>query len=206
MNKKKAVTTEILEDVVNKTSADKIPVGDLITAMDSGGFGLIMTIFSLPVIIPLPPPFPSLISIPMVVFSLQMMLGFKSPKLPKKLSDLSVKRTVLAMMIEKSSPYIREAEGLIRPRLLILSSQLFQRIIGFFCFIFSMSVLLPLPLSNFIPGLGVLIASFGLLGKDGLVIIIGLLIGSLGIAITTTAIFLGTQAFIAVKDFIFNLF
>jgi hypothetical protein len=42
--KKKVVTTEILEDVVNKTSADKIAIGDLISAMDSGGFGLVMTI------------------------------------------------------------------------------------------------------------------------------------------------------------------
>jgi hypothetical protein len=110
---KKTITTEILEDVVNKTTADKISVNDLMVAMDSGGFGLIMTIFSLPIIIPLPPPFPSLISIPMVVFSFQMMIGCKSPRLPKRLSNLSISRNVLAMMIEKSAPYIRKAESFV---------------------------------------------------------------------------------------------
>ncbi len=203
---KRVITTEILADVVKKTSADKISISDLIIAMDGGGFGLIMTIFSLPIIIPLPPPFPSLISIPMVVFSFQMMIGCKSPKLPKRLANLSVKRSVLAMMVEKSSPYIAKAESFVKPRLSMLSSDWFRQIIGLFCFIFSMSVLLPLPLSNFIPGLGVMIASFGLLGRDGLIILFGLLIGCLGIVITTLAVFLGVEALYIIKDWVLHWF
>lgn len=203
---KKTITTEILEDVVNKTTADKISVNDLMVAMDSGGFGLIMTIFSLPIIIPLPPPFPSLISIPMVVFSFQMMIGCKSPRLPKRLSNLSISRNVLAMMIEKSAPYIRKAESFVRPRLLIFSSRWFHQIIGLFCFIFSMSVLLPMPLSNFIPGMGILIASFGLLGRDGLIILSGLIVGCIGIVITTTAVLLGVEAIYIVKNWFLHWF
>jgi len=202
----KLVTTEILEDIVKNTIADKISVSDLIRAMHSGGFGLIMTIFSLPIIIPLPPPFPSILSTPMVLFSFQMMVGFKAPYLPKRFSNLSVSRKILAMMVEKSSPYIRKAESIVRPRLLILSSGLAIRIVGFFCFIFSASVLLPMPLSNFIPGMGVLIASFGLLGRDGILILVGLVIGCIGIAITTTATLLGVEVIYAIKDFILNWF
>jgi hypothetical protein len=204
LKKKKLLTTAILEDVVRKTTADKISINDLILAMDAGGFGLIMTIFSLPIIIPLPPPFPSLISIPMVVFSFQMMIGFRSPKLPKKLANFSVKRSVLAMMVEKSSPYINKAERFVRPRFSMLSSDWFRKIIGFFCFIFSMSVLLPLPLSNFIPGMGVLIASFGLLGRDGLIILLGLFVGSIGIIVTALTVLLGVEALDIIKDWILH--
>ncbi len=203
---KKIVTTEILENVVKTAVGDKISIQDLMLAMNSGGFALIMTIFSLPIIIPLPPPFPSLISIPMVLFSFQMMVGYKSPRLIKKLSNLQVSRKTLAMMIEKSSPYIKKAENLAKPRLLALSSPWFERVIGFFCFIFSMSVLLPMPLSNFLPGLGVLVASFGLLGKDGALILLGLFIGCLGIVITTTAVFLGVEAVYFVKDWVIHFF
>ena len=206
LTEKRPATTEILEDVVKKTTTDKISVSDLIIAMDAGGFGLIMTIFSLPIIIPLPPPFPSLISIPMVIFSFQMMIGYKSPKLPKKLSNLSVSRSVLAMMIEKSSPYIKKAESFVKPRLSMLSTDWFRQIIGLFCFTFSMSVLLPLPLSNFIPGMGVLIASFGLLGRDGVIILSGLVIGCVGIAVTATAVLLGVEALYIIKDFVLHLF
>ncbi len=206
LTEKRSATTEILEDVVKKTTTDKISISDLIIAMDAGGFGLIMTIFSLPIIIPLPPPFPSLISIPMVIFSFQMMVGYKSPRLPKRLSNLSVSRNVLAMMVEKSAPYIRKAESFVKPRLSVLSSDWFRQIIGLFCFIFSMSVLLPLPLSNFIPGMGVLIASFGLLGRDGFIILLGLFVGSMGILITTLAVLLGVEALYIIKDWILHLF
>lgn len=203
---KKIVTTEILSDAIKGNTSDKIPVQDLITAMDCGGFGLIMTIFSLPIIIPLPPPFPSLISIPMIIFSLQMMLGYKSPILPKILSSLTIKKSVLATMLEKSTPYINKAEGFTKSRLSTLSSNWFTKIIGLFCFIFSTSVLLPLPLSNFLPGLGVLITSFGLLSKDGVVILLGLIIGSVGVLITTLITLLGVHGLYMAKDFIVNLF
>jgi len=199
VNKEKILATEILETVVKNNSSDKISINDLIASMNTGGFGLIMLIFSLPMIFPLPPPFPSIFSIPPVIFSMQMMLGFKAPKLPKKFGNMSIKRVVLANLVEKSIYYLRKAEKLLRPRLYFLSNIIFERIIGFFTFIFSVSVLLPLPLSNFIPGVGVLITSFGLVGKDGLMIITGIVIGTIGLIITISATFFGVE-------FIFKLY
>jgi hypothetical protein len=187
------ITTQVIEDVVNSSSADRIPVRDLVLAMDSVGFGLVMMIFAFGIIIPTPPPFPSIISIPLVVFALQMSIGYPAPKLPKKFSNLTVKRSVLAALVNKSSPYIRKVERILRPRLLFMTSTIAERIIGFFVLLFSSFVLLPMPLSNFIPGLGVLIISFGLLGKDGLVVILGIVVGTLGMAISITAVLVGVE-------------
>lgn len=198
----KIITTQVIEDVVNKSSADRIPVRDLVEAMDAIGFGLVMMIFAFGIVIPLPPPFPSIISIPLAIFSLQMALGYSAPKLPKRFSDLSVKRSVLAMLVQKSSPYIRRVERILRPRLSFMTRGAMERVIGVFTLIFSISIFLPIPLSNFIPGLGILIISFGLLGKDGLIVIIGLVVGSIGIAITTASVFLGVEAFHYLKDLI----
>jgi len=189
----KIITTQVIEDVVNSSSSDRIPFRDLVSAMDSVGFGLVMMIFAFGIIIPTPPPFPSIISIPLVVFSMQMMIGYQAPKLPQKFSKLTVKRSVLAMLVKKSSPYIRKVERILRPRLLFMTSNIADRIVGFFVLLFSSFVLLPMPLSNFIPGLGVLIISFGLLGKDGLIIILGILVGLAGIAISVTAVVLGAE-------------
>jgi hypothetical protein len=189
----KIITTQVIEDVVNSSSSDRIPVRDLVHAMDSVGFGLVMMIFSFGIIIPTPPPFPSIISIPLVVFALQMTIGHQAPKLPKKFSQLTVKRSVLAMLVNKSSPYIRKVERILRPRLLFMTSPFADRIVGFFVLLFSSFVLLPIPLSNFIPGLGVLVISFGLLGKDGLVILLGIFIGISGIAISLAALILGAE-------------
>lgn len=193
MDQHKIITTQVIEDVVNSSSSDRIPIKDLIEAMDFIGFGLVMMIFSLGIIIPTPPPFPSIISIPLVVFALQMTAGYKAPKLPKKFSNLSVKRSVIATLVNKSSPYIRKVERILRPRLLFMTSPTAERIIGFFVLMFSSFVLLPIPLSNFIPGLGILIISFGLLGKDGLVVILGIMVGISGIAISCAALLLGVE-------------
>ena len=203
--KKKIVTTEILEDVIRKTSADKISINDLISAMNVGGFGLVMMIFALPIIIPLPPPLPSIMSVPVVVFSFQMMVGFSSPKLPKRLSNIAIKRSILAMLVEKSAPYLSKAEKLLKPRLSFFSSSWFEKIIGFFTFIFSLLVLLPIPFSNFLPGLGVLVTSFGLIGRDGLVIITGLAIGIIGAIIVAITLLFGIEALYWIKNFAVNI-
>ncbi len=193
MDQQRIITTQVIEDVVNGSSADRIPLNDLVRAMDAVGFGLIMMIFALGIIVPTPPPFPSIISIPLVVFALQMASGYKAPKLPKRFSKLTIKRSVLAALVNKSSPYIRKVERILRPRLLFMTSDVAKRIIGFFVLLFSSFVLLPIPLSNFVPGLGVLIISFGLLGKDGLVIILGIVVGGFGMALSLATLMLGAE-------------
>lgn len=203
-DQKKVIATQVLEDVVNSSSGDRVLVKDLVDAMDSVGFGLAIMIFAFGIIIPLPPPFPSIISIPLVIFAAQMMAGYTSPKLPKRFANLTVKRSVLAMLIQKSSYYIRKVEKILRPRFAFMLYPGMERVIGFFIFIFSSFVLLPMPLSNFIPGLGVLIISLGLLGKDGVVVLLGIITGLTGIAISVTAVILGVEFFRYIKNFIFG--
>jgi hypothetical protein len=203
MNRNKLITTQLIEDVVKKSSSDRVPIRDLIDAMDSVGFGLAIMIFAFGIIIPLPPPFPSIISIPLVIFSLQMIAGYSAPKLPKKFANLSVKRSVLATLAQRSGPYISKVERILRPRLLFMTSALGERSVGIFIFLFASFILLPIPLSNFIPGVGILIISFGLIGKDGLVVISGMVVGAAGVAISVTTVLLGFEAFRFVTEFLF---
>ncbi len=204
MTQNKIITTQAIEDVVNKSSADRIPVRDLVDAMQAIGFGLAMMIFAFGIIIPLPPPFPSIIAMPLIVFSLQMIAGYTAPKLPKRFEKITVKRSVVAMLVQKSAPYIRKVEHILRPRLGFVTTPRAERVIGVFALIFSSFIVLPMPLSNFIPGLGILIISFGLLGKDGLVVICGIIVGLMGIAISTTAVVLGVEALYYIKNFFLN--
>ena len=204
MTQNKIITTQAIEDVVNKSSADRIQVRDLVDAMQAIGFGLAMMIFAFGIIIPLPPPFPSIIAMPLIIFSLQMIAGYTAPKLPKRFEKISVKRSVVAMLVQKSAPYIRKVEHILRPRLSFVTTPSAERVVGVFTLIFSSFIVLPMPLSNFIPGLGILIISFGLLGKDGLVVICGIIIGLTGIAISTTAVLLGVEALYYIKNFFLN--
>jgi hypothetical protein len=193
--KNSSLSTKAIEDVVNSSSNDRVAINDVINAMDSVGFGLIMMIFAFGIIIPTPPPFPSIISTPLVIFSLQMLRGFKSPHLPKKFMNLSVKRSILIMLIKKSSLVILKIEKFLKPRCLFMTSPIAEKITGLFLFLFSSFIMLPIPLSNYIPGIGILITSFGMLSKDGLFIIFGIFIGCLGLIISILAVFLGMEFF-----------
>ncbi len=204
MTQNKIITTQAIEDVVNKSSSDRIPIGDLVDAMQAIGFGLVIMVIAFCIIIPMPPPVPSVIAIPLIIFSFQMIVGYASPKLPKRFEKYTVKRSIVAMVVKKSAPYIHKVEHILRPRLGFVTTSIGERVIGVFIFIFSSFIFFPMPLSNFIPGLGILIISFGLLGKDGLVVICGIVVGLIGIAISTTAVLLGVEALYYIKNFFLN--
>lgn len=203
MKPKKIIATHSIENLVNSSQSDRVPITDLIAAMEEAGFGLALMIFSFGIIIPLPPPFPSIIAVPLVIFSWQMAMGLSSPKLPKRFAKLTLKRSILAMLVQKSSPYITKVEAILRPRLIFMTSPHAERAIGFAMLIFSSFVLLPVPLSNFIPGMGVLITSFGLLGKDGLAIILGIIVGIMGIVISISTVLLGVEVINYIKNLLF---
>jgi hypothetical protein len=200
-NSKTSIATKAIEDVVKSSSSDRVAINDVINAMDSVGFGLVMMIFAFGIIIPTPPPFPSIISTPLVIFSYQMFIGYSSPRLPKRFINLSIKRSVLAMLVQKSSSLIRKIEKFLKPRCIFMTTPLAEKITGFFILLFSSFIVLPMPLSNYIPGLGILIASFGMLSKDGLAIIFGIIIGCLGITISIMALFLGIEFINYIKNF-----
>ena len=200
-------TTDMLEGVVKKSVLDKVLIKDIILSMDASGFGLIIILFTIPIIIPvLPPPIPSLLSLPLFIFSLQMMFGFDAPKLPKIIANRSIKRITLANIVEKISPYLKKIEKLVKPRLSFLASGACERVIGFLIFLLSISILIPLPLTSFIPALGIFIISFGLIGRDGVMILIGIFIGCIGASITLMVFLLGAEVIsIIIKKIFFML-
>ncbi len=200
---RKIITTQIIEDIVNKSLTDKIQIRDLMSAMQSSGFGLAMVFFAFAALIPLPPPLPSFFAVPLLLFAFQMMMGYQAPKLPKIIADIRFKRSILELIVRKSSPHIDKIEKILRQRWQFMIYPLAERVIGALMFIFAFFVAIPVPFSNFIPAIGLLITSFGLIGKDGLFVIVGLLVGIAGSIFSTMVIFLGLEAINFVKDFLF---
>lgn len=196
MKKERIATSDVLEGVVKDYTTDLVSLNDIKNSLHERGFGLLMVLFSFPIAIPLPypPGMTAIVGIPLVLFSLQMMLGFDSPWLPKWLGNKSIKRSTLAMMIEKSAPYLRKVERFLHPRLIFTTSRTGERIVGFFCFLCAVSVALPIPMGNAIPSAGILLMSLGLLSKDGLMIFLGIAIGLLGIFISGLVVVFGIEA------------
>lgn len=191
MDKQDKSTSDVLEGVVRNNRSDRISLSEIKTALHERGFAILMVFFALPVCIPAVAAIPA---IPLIIFSIQMMRGMDSPWMPAWVGKKTISRQTLAFMVEKASPYLRKAERILTPRFLFAASAEGEKLIGLFSLVFAISILLPIPLGNIVPAIGILLMSLGLLSKDGLVIIIGMVVGCIGVAMAASVVLFGSAA------------
>lgn len=179
-------TSELLENVVVVYRSDTLKVGEIKNTLHERGFGVLLAIAALPLClpVPVPPGYTTFFSIPLFIFSVQMMLGMRAPWLPVWIENKEIKRSTMEKLIVKANPWLKKIEKRLQPRLTYISVHTWERIIGIFTFVFALSIALPIPLTNFPPGWGILIMSLGLLSKDGITILIGMIVGTIGVGIT----------------------
>lgn len=189
-------TSDLLERVVRLHTDDTISIRNLKDSLHERGFGILMAIASLPLCIPVPVPpgYTTLFAIPLFILSVQMIWGMDSPWIPYWLGKHRIKRSTLANIVEKSTPILRKIERLLKPRITYITLEAWEKLVGLFAFVFTISIAIPLPLTNLPPGYGILIMSLGLLSKDGVMMVAGMIIGIIGVAITTMIIMMGADA------------
>lgn len=166
-------------DDTDQHGVDTISMRDIVTALKERGFGLLIILLSLPSAIPgCPPPIPSIFATPLAVLAMQMILGYKRPKLPEFINSKTVKRSKLNAIIIKFHKYLRYCDVLIKPRMKFLTAPKNERIIGFIILLFTLMVMIPLPLTNTVPSIATILISIAVISRDGLFLIAGTIIGS----------------------------
>lgn len=121
-----------------------------------------------------------------MLLALEMIIGRRTIWLPKSLSSRTISDTTVHKAIPFIEKRIRWFEKFSRPRLTkLLKDRLFRSFLGLVFFIFCLGAFLAPPFSGLdtLPALGVVIMSLGLILEDVAVLIIGIIIGSAGLAI-----------------------
>jgi hypothetical protein len=185
-------STLLKELADNNRDKETISLGEINNHLSERGFALLMILFAFPMAIPLPypPGFTTVLGLPLLIFSIQMLLSMPKPLLPKWIADKKIKSSHLIFAIDHSAKYFLKAEKLLRPRLEYFSSSSGERIIGFVSLFCSIIIVLPIWGANAIPSAGILIMSLGLLGKDGAVIIIGIITSLIGLFVACIIVYL----------------
>lgn len=195
-------------DASSAESGDYLTLYVIMEGLHGRGFGLLMLLFSLPLAIPLPVPpgYTTVLGSPLLVFSLQMMLGHQKPWMPKWLGEKKIARSTLATFIEKTSPWLISVEKILKPRIIWACEGSFvEKFCGGFCLLLAISIAIPLPLTNFVPAIGIGLISLGLLGRDGLIVLLGFVVGFLGLYLTAFVIIFGAAAAKSLFSFIMKL-
>ncbi|MEO1041512.1 MAG: exopolysaccharide biosynthesis protein [Pseudomonadota bacterium] len=161
---------------------DKISLAGLISALEERAFGLGILILALPCCIPFLYGIPQVVALPMLALAAQLAAGRHEPWLPQSLASREVPVAGLKDVVGRTRRYLGFVEKLAAPRLQFLSEGIGARVVGAIMLIPTASILVPLPSTNTVPGIGVAIASVGLLERDGLLILAGLAIGLIWVA------------------------
>lgn len=182
---------ERLENIAAEAPLDGFSLGEIRARLTESAFGALLIVLAIPVCIPFLYGIPQIVSFPMMALAGQMAAGRKEPWLPEKFADRKIDKKSLVRIATTARKWFGWLEALTRPRLMFLSTPLMQRLIGAVLCVFCASILVPLPLTNTVPGIAVTIVAIGLLARDGLVIIPGLLLGTAWVSLLISAPILG---------------
>lgn len=195
--------SNILNNIYTTNIEDNIKIETILKSIDSGGFALLNLILSLILFIPTPPPIATICAILIIFLSLQMIIGLKEVWLPNFITNKSIKRTTLALIAGKSSTYLSKMEKFTRRRLVFMESDIAQRIIGLILFILATLSLTPILFANSMPGISIVLISFGMLNKDGLMVIFGFITGFISIFVVWVIILFGQALILKIIEKIF---
>jgi len=199
------LASETLKKIGQKHKNGKTKISELMNDFHENGILLAMVFFALPVAVPLPypPGFTTIMGVPLIILSIQMLVGSKKVRLPEKVNHYELKNSTLKAISDKIVPIIEAIEKYIKPRLSFARSVYCEQFVGLICLIAAISIALPIPLTNAIPALGITIMALGLLNRDGIIIIAGFFITVIGIIIAISAII---ASWIAMKYLFFSIF
>jgi hypothetical protein len=165
-----------LQQLAAKFAGRPVRLSEVLVATQGRGFDLLLVFFALPFLTPIPLPG---FSIPfgLVAFFIGGRLAVgRKPWVPQHLLARELPPRFLARLFQAASRVVRLLEFFLRPRLVFLQeSFVFKRVAGTCIMLCGLLLLLPLPLpfSNSLPALTVLLLAAGALERDGVFSLMG---------------------------------
>ena len=150
----------------------------ILSHLHERAFGLFLLVLALPCCIPFLYGVPQVVALPLMFISAQIALGRRTPWLPRKLAARQVASESLDNLSRRAGPWLRRIEAISRPRLTALTRRPLDQVVGLALVLFSASILVPLPGTNTVPGFAVVIVAMGLLQRDGILVILGAVLGT----------------------------
>ncbi|MGF1514604.1 MAG: exopolysaccharide biosynthesis protein [Elainellaceae cyanobacterium] len=139
-------------------------------------FGFLLVLLALPSALPVPAPGYSIpFGILIVLLALQLAVGRQNPWFPEWIRGRHIGLKQTQRILSAGLPWLKRLEALSRPRMsAICTSPAGRAALGIAIALMGISMMIPLPLTNTFPAIGVFIVGFSLIEDDGLVGLAGL--------------------------------
>ena len=182
------LSTELQRFFFDDAPPAKVTLADILLLGGERIFGFLLVLLAFPSALPLPAPGYSVpFGILIFVLAVQLIIGSKTPWLPPKMMNYSMKLETVQGVLKAGLPWLRRIEAIARPRLTYICTTLPGRIVmGSAIALMAISMMIPIPGTNTLPAIGIFVTGFGLLEDDGAITIGGLVLCLMGGILTTS--------------------
>ncbi len=168
--------SEVLDQLL--AAEERVTIGEIVDRIDERGFGLLMLILGLPMLIPVLPPGASTLVGPIYsLLALRLVIGMDRPWLPGFVRRKVLSVQTLQVLRRRGVPLVRRIEQFSRPRFRVLRHPLIIRVAALNVLIMGLVLLSPAPFLNTLPALSVMFIGLGLMKDDGVFLALGLGVG-----------------------------
>jgi len=150
-------------------------IGEVEAALRGRGLAAVILLLSLPFLLPVPLPLlSSVFGAAVWLLGLRLTLGMKS-WLPAVIRRRPISPTSLEKIVRGGQKIARRVERFLRPRLFWVFLPGARNLIGLSIMVAAMvlSLPLPIPFSNTIPAIAIILLAMGSMERDGLAVIVG---------------------------------
>ncbi|MEL7070216.1 MAG: exopolysaccharide biosynthesis protein [Cyanobacteria bacterium J06581_3] len=174
------------------TRSTEVTLNEILEIAGERTFGFLFVLLSLPSALPIPAPgYSTPFGIVMFLLAVQLIIGREQPWMPDKFRKKGFERQKIQGLIGKGIPWLQKIELVARPRLTpVCTSRVGQMVLGVAIALMSISMMIPIPLTNTLPAIGIFVTGFGLLDDDGAISLAGLTICAISFTTTSAILYL----------------
>lgn len=166
--------SEVLEDLARRP-APRLTLGEIVEAFGERGFGALILIIALISLFPWPPGSKAILSVPIVLLSLELAFQRDRVWLPRWTLSRGLSRQTFGQALARVMTPIRFVERLSRPRMPWLTGEIADVVTGLTCVCLAVMMALPVPFGDLLPGVTLIVLGLGVMQRDGVAILLGAL-------------------------------
>lgn len=164
--------SEVLEDLAHG-DGPKLTLREIVQAFGERGFGALILIIALISLFPWPPGSKAILSVPIILLSLELAFQRKHVWLPSWTLSRALPRQTFAQALGRVMRPIRFVERLSRPRMPWLTGEIADVATGLTCVFLAVMMALPVPFGDLLPGVTLIVLGLGVTQRDGAAILLG---------------------------------
>lgn len=162
-----------IKTLLEKLAQQPLTLEDVLAETSERGFSLVIGLLVLPFLFPMPPGFSTILGSGCLLLSLQMAIGRRSPWLPKRIARFKFPRQFILQLLQNLNRVTKILEKIARPRWIRFTASLHIWQMSGICIAWLTVLLMaPIPFTNPIPTVGILLFAVATLEADGLLLCI----------------------------------